>query len=159
MKKLLNVKNIYLVIFFLSISSLLSAIYIEYALEEKACILCIYQRIPYLMSIFVCFFGYNYYKNLFWLYLLSVIFIFSFLLSGYHVGIENNIFQEFSGCTNSNINLIDKDELLKSLVFERPNCKDVNFKLFGLSLASINLIISITISMILILKIKNEKNR
>tara|TARA_Y100000590_G_C15039789_1_gene758416 strand:+ start:242 stop:514 length:273 start_codon:yes stop_codon:yes gene_type:complete len=90
---------------------------------------------------------------------LLIIFIISSLLSGYHFGIENNIFKEFSVCTNTNVNLIEKKELLDSLSFKRPSCKDISFKLFGLSLASINLILSTSISMILIIKIKNEKNR
>jgi len=75
------------------------------------------------------------------------------------LGIENNIFKEFSGCSNENINLTDKEELLKSLEFSRPNCKDVSFKLLGLSLAAINLIISIFISVLILILFKNEKNR
>ena len=83
----------------------------------------------------------------------------SSILSGYHVGIENNIFNEFSGCTSSDIKLTDKQELLKSLNSSRPNCKDVNFKIFGISLAAINLILSMLISALMIIVIKYEKNR
>jgi len=75
------------------------------------------------------------------------------------VGIENNIFKEFSGCTNNNIDLVDKDELLKSLSYSRPNCKNINFKILGLSLAGINLIISSLISVLMLMIIKYEKNR
>ena len=80
-------------------------------------------------------------------------------LSGYHLGIENSIFIEFAGCTNKNLNTIDKAELLQSLNNFLPNCKDVNFTLIGLSLATINLFISLIISITGILVIKNEKNR
>jgi disulfide bond formation protein DsbB len=75
------------------------------------------------------------------------------------VGIEKNIFQEFSGCTNNSMDLIDKDELLKSLSHSRPNCKNINLKIFGLSLATINLIISSLISVLMLMMIKYEKNR
>ena len=160
MKILLNIKKIYFLIFIISIFSILSAVYIEFILEVKPCTLCIYQRIPYLISVFICFLGYyNNKRPFFWLYLLLLTFLISIVLSGYHVGIENNIFKEFSGCTNNNIDLVDKDELLKSLSYSRPNCKNINFKILGLSLAAINLIISSLISVLMLMIIKYEKNR
>ena len=159
MHKILTVKKFYLIIFTISIISLLSAVYIEYVLDENPCILCLYQRIPYLISIFICFFGFNYYKNFLWMYLLLILFIISTILAGYHVGIENSIFEEFSGCTNKNTNITDKLDLLNSLKKTMPSCKDVDFKLFGLSLATINLIISLIISAISITIIKYEKNK
>mgnify|MGYP001217827015 CR=1 FL=1 len=150
-------KKIYILILFLSITSLLGAIYIEYILQEKPCKLCLYQRIPYLIAIFICFFGYIFNKKLFWLYLLSVCFVISIFLSGYHVGIENNIFSEYSGCKVNNLNLTNKLEILESLKNSSPNCKDVNFNIFGLSLATINLIISVLIASFTIKVIINEK--
>ena len=159
MKILLNIKKIYLLVFIISIFSILSAVYIEFILEVKPCTLCIYQRIPYIVSVFICFLGYYNNKNSFWLYLLLLTFLISIILSGYHVGIEKNIFQEFSGCTNNNMDLIDKDELLKSLGHSRPTCKNINLKIFGLSLAAINLIISSLISVLMLMMIKYEKNR
>tara|TARA_B100001250_G_scaffold134334_1_gene114880 strand:+ start:708 stop:989 length:282 start_codon:yes stop_codon:yes gene_type:complete len=91
--------------------------------------------------------------------ILIIIFIISSFLSGYHVGIENNIFEEFSGCTGSNLNITNKLELLESLNNSMPNCKNVDFKIIGLSLATINFIISIVISFISIKYFINEKNR
>jgi len=159
MKILLSIKKIYLLVFIISIFSILSVVYIEFILEVKPCTLCIYQRIPYIVSIFICFLGYYNSKNSFWLYLLLSTFLISIVLSGYHVGIEKNIFQEFSGCTNNNIDLTDKNELLKSLSYSRPSCKNINFKIFGFSLATINLIISSLISVLMFMMIKYEKNR
>ena len=86
-------------------------------------------------------------------------FITNVILSGYHLGIENNIFKEFSGCTNENLNLIDKTELLQNLNNFLPNCKDINFKIFGLSLATINFILSIALTLITTRYVLNEKNR
>jgi disulfide bond formation protein DsbB len=159
MNKINSIKNYYLIILLICIVSLLSAVYIEYVLNIRPCTLCLYQRVPYIISIFICFFGYNYYKNLYWLILLIIVFIISSFLSGYHVGIENNIFKEFSGCTGNNLNITDKLELLKSLNNSMPNCKNVDFKLMGLSLATINFIISIVIIFISIKCFINEKNR
>ena len=159
MEKILTIKKFYLLIFLISIISLLGAVFIENVLEQSPCRLCLYQRIPYLISIFICFFGFNYYKNFLWMYLLLILFIISAILSGYHVGIENSIFEEFSGCTSENINITNKLDLLNSLKKTMPSCKDVDFKLFGLSLATINLIISLIISAISITIIKYEKNK
>ena len=159
MEKILTIKKFYLLIFLISIINLLGAVFIENVLEQSPCRLCLYQRIPYLISIFICFFGFNYYKNFLWIYLLLILFIISTILAGYHVGIENSIFEEFSGCTNNNTSITDKLDLLNSLKKTMPSCKDVDFKLFGLSLATINLIISLIISAISITIIKYEKNK
>ena len=159
MEKILTIKKFYLVILLISIISLLGAVFIENVLEQSPCRLCLYQRIPYLISIFICFFGFNYYKNFLWMYLLLILFIISTILSGYHVGIENGIFEEFSGCTSENINITNKLDLLNNLKKTMPSCKNVDFKLFGLSLATINLIISLIISAISITIIKYEKNK
>tara|TARA_B100000579_G_scaffold384710_1_gene355330 strand:+ start:638 stop:1102 length:465 start_codon:yes stop_codon:yes gene_type:complete len=153
----MTVKKFYIFILFFSIVSLLGAVYIEYILQEKPCKLCLYQRIPYLAAIFISFFGYNFNKNLLWLYLLLIIFIVSVFLSGYHAGIENNIFNEYSGCSVDNLNLTNKTELLNSLKNSLPNCKDVNFRIFGLSLATLNFIISIIVTVFIVNKIINEK--
>ncbi len=159
MKRILEIKKFYSLVLFICIISLISAVYIEYIMEQKPCKLCMYQRLHYLFAIFICFFGYNFYKNFLWIYLLIITFFISTILSGYHVGIENNIFSEFSGCTTNSLNITDKSKILESLSNNMPGCKEVNFRVFGLSLATINFMISIIISSISILIIKNEKNR
>ena len=80
-------------------------------------------------------------------------------MSGYHVGIENSIFSEFSGCTNNSLDITDKSKILESLSQNMPSCKEINFKIFGLSLATINFMISLTIGIIGIKIINYEKNR
>ena len=86
------------------------------------------------------------------------IFLISFILSLYHVGIEQSIFPEFSGCVADTSNITDKQKLLESLNETPPNCKDVNFKIIGLSLATINVLISFGIVFFSFILIKNEKN-
>ena len=141
----LSKKNFYLFILSYSLFAILFALYIEYILNYNPCKLCLYQRIPYIIAIFVSFIGYNYFKNNKILIFIAIIFSISALISGYHYGIENNIFEEFSGCTASTLEIIDKSELLKSLNDNVSSCKDVNFKLFGISLAGINLLFSLLI--------------
>ena len=152
-------KSFYLIVLSISIFSILFALYIEHVLSIQPCKLCLYQRIPYIFSIIICFFGIFFPNNKVFIYLLIIIFMGSIIISGYHVGIENNIFSEFSGCTNQNINTIDKSELLRNLNNFLPNCKDVNFKIFGLSLATINFLLSIALTVIIIRYFIYEKNR
>ena len=159
MNSIFEIKKFYIIIFVFSIFSLLIALFIEFFLGYSPCKLCIYQRIPYLIAIFITFLGRSYYKNLIWLYVLLVVFFSSFLLSGYHFGIEKEIFSEFSGCTGNSLNIIDKNELLKLLSSEINSCKNVDFKIFGLSLASINLLLSFLIFVLILKVLKNEKNK
>ena len=159
MNSIFEIKKFYIIIFVFSLLSLLIALYIEFYLGYSPCKLCIYQRIPYLIAIFITFLGISYYKNLIWLYFLLIIFFLSFLLSGYHFGIEQEIFKEFSGCTGNSINIIDKNELLKLLNSEVNTCKNVDFKIFGLSLATLNFLLSFVIFVLILKVIKNEKNK
>ena len=154
----LNKKNFYLFILFYSLSAIFFALYIEYVLGYKPCKLCIYQRIPYIISIFISFVGYNYFKNDKILFLVIITFFLSVLVSGYHYGIENNIFEEFSGCATNSLEIVNKTELLKSLNENVISCKDVNFKLFGISLAGINLLFSLLIVIYSLKTLFYEKN-
>ena len=159
MKNIFNIKTFCLITLMVSILSLITAIYIEHIIEIKPCKLCIYQRFPYLVAIFISFLGYYFPNNIFWVKLLILIFVISFVISGYHVGIENEFFKEFSGCTNKNINLLDKSKILNSLQNEVISCKNVSFKILGMSLATINMIISSLFVIIYLKIIHNEKNK
>ena len=159
MNSIFEIKKFYIIIFIISIFSLLTALFIEFFLNYSPCKLCIYQRIPYLIAIFITFLGISYYKNLIWLYILLIIFFSSFILSGYHLGIEEEIFSEFSGCTSNSLNITDKNELLKLLNSEVNSCKNVDFRIFGFSLATINFLLSFIILIVILKVIKNEKNK
>ena len=142
----LHIKFYFLFIFFFSFSILIGALIIEYVYGADPCKLCIYERIPYLLSIFVCFCGYYFKNKKIFLIFLIMIFIGSAILSGYHFGIEKEIFAEFSGCMSEEIRSLDKDKILNSLQQPNPGCKNVNFRILGLSLATINFIISFVIT-------------
>ncbi len=159
MNKIFEIKKFYIIIFVISLISLMIALYIEFFLGHKPCKLCVYQRVPYLIAIFITFLGISYPKNLIWLYTLLILFFSSFLLSGYHFGIEQEVFREFSGCTSDSLNITDKNQLLKLLNSEISGCKNVDFKFFGLSLAAINLLLSFFILILIFIIIRNEKNK
>ena len=144
MNLILKRKNIYLLIFVYSIIAVLSAIYIEKVLGYLPCKLCIYQRIPFLVAIFICFLGYNYFKSDRILIALIITFTLSTALAGYHFGIENSIFEEYSGCSNTNIDITDKEKIMETLGMAK-NCKEVEFTILGISLSGLNFLTSLLI--------------
>ena len=156
---LIGNRNYYfLSVFLISLLSLLTALYIEFIVGFKPCSLCLYQRLPYLAAIYISFLGYFYDKQLLWVYLSLAIFILSSIISGFHVGVENGIFEELKNCKN-NLGILNKEDLLNSLKNQNISCKDVPLRFLGLSLATLNLILSLTISVLTIIHIKYAKNR
>ena len=156
---MLNLKvEFYLkLIFITSLISIISAYFIEFILGHQPCNLCLIERIPYGLSVFLIIINYIFKKNeKFIIILLILIFIFSFAISTYHFGIEQGFFEESAVCgLNNASNVISKEELLKLLNEKTVSCKDVTFRVFGLSLTSINIIISLVITITLI-KIYNS---
>ena len=144
-------KNIILVIiFFIILLSISSALIIEYVLGHQPCKLCLYERIPYFISvflIFIIFFLKKYEKIIF--FLLFLTFMFSAFFAFYHLGIEQGFISESFMCNLDNgLTTLSKEELLKELNQKMPSCKDVTFKILGLSLAALNTILSILLSII-----------
>ena len=140
-----------------SILSLSIAYFIQYALGHKPCNLCIIERIPYIASIILIslIFIISKYEKIISSIIL-VFFIFGAVVSFYHFGIEQDFFNESLICELSNNNPLNKEELLNQLKkAEIISCKDVTFRFFGLSLATINTIISVILSGIMIKVIKN----
>ena len=154
-----NRKNFYLIILIISMISIISALYIEYILQYEPCKLCIYQRLPYIAAILISFIGINYSNNDQILIITIMVFVFSTIISGYHFGIENNLFDEISACVNDSLDISNKSKLLESLNQSMPvNCKDATFKILGVSLAAINTILSVLIVIFSIRTLTYEKN-
>ena len=148
----LKIEGYLKIILLISFVSVISAYFIEYALGHQPCNLCLIERIPYILSIILIVINFRFKKSEKLLILsLILIFVFSFLISIYHFGIEQGFFEESSVCAIKNTaDIISKEELLKSLSKNAVSCKDVTFRIFGLSLTSVNIIISLIIIIILI---------
>tara|TARA_A100000164_G_scaffold315126_1_gene294640 strand:- start:631 stop:1116 length:486 start_codon:yes stop_codon:yes gene_type:complete len=138
-------------IFAISFVSIISAYFIEYVLGHQPCNLCLIERIPYVISIVLIIIYYKFQKKKFIVLLLTLAFIFSFFISFYHFGIEQGFFEESTVCgIKDNTDILSKEELLMVLNEKSISCKDVTFRIFGLSLTSINIVISLIIIVILI---------
>ena len=161
---MLNLKiEFYLkLIFIISLISIISAYFIEYILGHQPCNLCLIERIPYGISIILIILNYFFKNNeKFIILLLILIFVFSLIISIYHFGIEQGFFEESAVCGLKNTTeIISKEELLKQLKEKTVSCKDVTFRIFGLSLTSINILISFILTGLLTkIFISYEKNK
>ena len=144
-----NNKNLLIkLILLISIIALISAFFIEFILGHQPCNLCILERIPYFLAIIVILLNYKFIEfEKFFILFLTIIFLFGTALSLYHLGIEQGLIQESLVCDlKSGSNLLSKEEILKQLQEKKVSCKDVTFKIFGLSLTSYNILISILIT-------------
>ena len=144
--------NIFLIVIFVVISlTIISALIIQYWLGYEPCKLCLYQRIPYFLAILLIikiFFFKKYEKIT--LLILSLIFIGSTALAFYHFGIEQGFFNESLACTAPDVSKTLLKEQLELLKQNSVSCKDASFKILGLSLATINTIFSLFLSVIFI---------
>ena len=161
MYKIKNKTTINLILLF-SIFALIAAYFIQYVLQHQPCNLCLIERIPYILSIIVIsiFLFINKFEKL-TLIILSLIFFSATLISFYHFGIEQGFIKESLVCDlNNKNNSLSKEALLNQLKEMPVSCKDVSFKIFGLSLATLNIFITFILSVITTkLFLTYEKNK
>ena len=161
MSKIKNKKILNLILLF-SFFALIAAYFIQYVLKHQPCNLCLIERIPYIFSIIVisiCLFTGKFEKLS--LITLSLIFFSATLIAFYHFGIEQGFIKESLVCDlNNKSSDLSKEALLNELKEMPISCKDVTFKIFGLSLASFNIFISLILGVITTkIFLTYEKNR
>ena len=149
MTEQINKKFLFSILVFTSLV-LVSAFIIEHRLDHEPCKLCLYERIPYFLSMLLII------KMLFikkyervTLLILFLVFISSTTLAFYHFGIEQGFFSESLVCTTGDLSkTLSKTELLQQLKQNSISCKDVSFRILGLSLAAINTVFSLILSVV-----------
>ena len=149
MTKQTNKKFLFSILVFTSLV-LVSTFIIEHQLGHKPCKLCLYERIPYFLSILLIIkilFIKKYEKVT--LLILFLVFMSGTILAFYHFGIEQGFFNESLACTTGDLSkTLSKEELLQQLKENDISCKNISFKILGLSLAAINTIFSLVLSVI-----------
>jgi|TARA_B110000046_G_scaffold149867_1_gene158118 disulfide bond formation protein DsbB len=158
----LRYKTTLVLILIFSIFSLIAAYFIQYVLGHQPCNLCLIQRIPYIVSVMiisVCLLFKQFEKIS--LIILSLVFFSATLIAFYHFGIEQGFIMESLVCDlNNKIDNLSKEDLLNQLKEMPVSCKNVTFRIFGLSLATFNIFISFIFSAICAkLLISYEKNK
>ena len=158
----LNKKDFLKIIFLISLFALISAYFIEYVLGYQPCNLCLIERIPYVGALIVIIINYKFnHLEKYLVLLLVFIFLTSTLISLYHLGIEQGFIKESLVCDLKNgSKILSKEEILQQLQKKTVSCKDVTFKIFGLSLTTLNIIISFLITIVLTkIYLGYEKNK
>ena len=146
----LGKKNFLKITFLVSLFALIFAYFIEYVLGHRPCNLCLIERIPYMVALIIIVVNYKF-NNLEKYLILLLIFVFlaGTFISLYHLGIEQGFIKESLLCDLKNgSKILTKEELLQQLQEKMVSCKDVTFKIFGFSLTTLNLIISLLITII-----------
>ena len=139
-------KIFYSFIILLCLSSICYAFFVEYILGYNRCILCKYQRVPYILALIIGLIGFVKPLNKRVIFFIFLTFLISMTLSGYHVGIEQELYQSIFNCSDDNLSILEEGKLLESLSVINPDCRNVNFAVFGVSLATINFVLSFVIS-------------
>jgi disulfide bond formation protein DsbB len=146
----LNKKIFFKLTFVISLFVLISAYFIEYILGHQPCNLCLIERIPYMGALIIIIINFKF-NNLERYLILFLVFIFlaGTLISLYHLGIEQGFITESLVCDLKNSSkILSKEEILQQLQKKIVSCKDVTFKIFGFSLTTLNIIISLLITIV-----------
>jgi len=144
----LEKKNFFIITFLVSLFVLISAYFIEYVLGHQPCNLCLIERIPYMGALIIIIINYKFnHLEKYLILLLAFVFLAGTLISLYHLGIEQGFIKESFVCDLKNSSkILTKEEILQQLKEKMVSCKDVTFKIFGFSLTTLNIIISLLIT-------------
>jgi disulfide bond formation protein DsbB len=157
-----NKKKILILAFLISLFALISAYFIEYILGHQPCNLCLIERIPYMIALIIIIINYKFnHLEKYLILLLVIIFLIETIISLYHLGIEQGFITESLVCDLKNSSkILSKEEILQQLQQKIISCKDVTFKIFGLSLTTINVIISLILTIVFTkIYLDYEKNK
>ncbi|WP_435114099.1 disulfide bond formation protein B [Candidatus Pelagibacter bacterium nBUS_36] len=146
----LNKKKFLLLTFLISLFALISAYFIEYILGYQPCNLCLIERIPYVIALIIITINFKFnHLERYLILLLVFVFLTSTLISLYHLGIEQGFIKESLVCDLKNSSkILSKEEILQQLQQKIVSCKDVTFKILGFSLTTLNIIISLLITIV-----------
>ena len=146
----LNKKKFLLLTFLISLFALISAYFIEYILGYQPCNLCLIERVPYVIALIIITINFKFnHLERYLILLLVFVFLTSTLISLYHLGIEQGFIKESLVCDLKNSSkILSKEEILQQLQQKIVSCKDVTFKILGFSLTTLNIIISLLITIV-----------
>jgi disulfide bond formation protein DsbB len=130
-------------IFQISISALALALIAQYVYHLEPCILCLYQRIPFIITGFLAVLALRLKDTSMLIPLIIVIcglvFVVGAGIAGYHLGVEQKWW--LSECSGTISEIINLQDLRASLMQKaEKSCNDVDWALFGISIATYNVI-------------------
>jgi disulfide bond formation protein DsbB len=150
---LIKYRFLFIGILVFCVLTLSATYYIEHVLKHPPCNLCLFERVPYIISTILAFsvLVFGKYEKITSI-TIGLFFVLGAIISYYHFGIEQGFFNESLVCdlSGSSIGSISAEDLLNELKTKKISCKDVTFRIFELSLATFNTIISLVISVIML---------
>ena len=141
-------KNTEYLLITVSLCILISTLLIEYIFNFPPCKLCIYQRIPYLLSI-IFGIGLVFFKKIReFLFIFIILQIATFFIASFHSLVERGVVKYEMNCTSSGSD-IETIEELRNFLEKVPiaKCNEILFSIMGLSLANFNIIVSVLLIM------------
>jgi len=139
-----------------SIVVLGAALVSQYAGGLKPCVLCLYQRVPYVLTIglsslalVLLLFGGRPQPALTRgvLVVCAVVFLVGAGIAAYHVGVEQGWWVGTEACSGSDLNAMTIDELREHLLAAPiVRCDEVSWSLFGISMAGYNVLTSLALA-------------
>ena len=124
------------------------------------CVLCLYQRIPYAITIALGLAGFAAPRLLVPLMLLAAL---AFLTGGgiavFHVGVEEAWWTGTEACVGTQDKAASIDEL-RAQIMATPvvRCNDIQWSLFGISMAGYNVLTSLALAGFALLAAKRNRN-
>ena len=161
----LQLSHVLIIFFFIGISALGFAYYMEHFHNLPPCVLCVYQRWVYFFVIFLSIIllilhQYSERKARTIMLVFSLTFLVGSILAMYHVGVENSWWTGTESCAaDSEINSGDLDALRKNLSEKSiTRCDEVLWSFFGISMAGYNFIISFILFIFSMGYFRNTRN-
>ncbi|ABD44712.1 disulfide bond formation family protein [Ehrlichia chaffeensis str. Arkansas] len=135
------VKNYSVILLFIASIVALGVAYIaQYLFGMLPCKLCIYERIPYFITVGL-FILYLFKSSKVIFFIMCLCYICNICISGYHVALEHSWVADIIGCTDS-IKSLNFDDLKNALLDVNVviSCNRPSIVFIGLSMAECNLI-------------------
>ena len=158
----MNEKNSLILIFCAAFFALIFAYISQYFFDYQPCILCLYQRLPFLVICALSGFALvvKKFRRIVLFSCLALLLI-NCLIAIYHVGVEQKIFVGPTTCSSANLDDFDNLEDLTRAISQTKavRCDEPQFIFLNLSMAAWNLIYCAILALYFLLNLQSRTNR
>lgn len=135
----------------ITIFSLSMALSAQFMFQLEPCILCLYQRLPYVATGLLALLALRLTPDSPAIAVIVGLCALAYLAGGgiaiYHVGVEQHWW--VSGCTGNSAAELTFDQIKAALTAKaEKSCDDVDWTLFGISMATYNVVFSLSVGLI-----------
>ncbi len=140
-----------LAILVVSVGALATAYIAQYGFGMQPCILCLYQRVPYavtgLLAVLALGMPAGGHARAIMTVLCAVVFLVGSGIAFYHFGVEQHWWASAASCGGTPMGKITLEQLRQQLQVRQPKaCDQVDWTLFGISMAGYNVVVSLALS-------------